>query len=179
MAAITLSKFMDFVNDELNQVSSTKRLPINAALLTVSVACLLGLINIGSSVALDDVLYMAVSGLYLSYFTVGSLLLYRRCKGHISRSNDHDEIINVPGAKLVWGSFHVPGMWGILINGYAVIYMIIVIFFSFRPTERAVTAESMNYSVVGTLGTIILALVYYALRARKIYRGPVIELSRG
>lgn len=77
-------------------------IPINATLLTVSVACLLGLISIESSVALDDVLSMTFSGLYLSYFTVGSLLLHQQCKGCILRCDDHDsdEIINVPGAML-------------------------------------------------------------------------------
>jgi len=144
----------------------------------MTVAWLLGLINIGSSVALNDITSMAVSGLYASYLTVGSLLLYRRCRGQISTSDENDEmVINVPGAKLVWGPFHVPGILGILVNGYACIYMIIVIFFSFWPSHMNPTVEDMNYSVVGTVGVIILAVVYYFARARKVYQGPVMEVS--
>jgi hypothetical protein len=35
----------------------------------------------------------------------------------------------------------------------------------------------MNYSVVGTFGTVILAVIYYMLRARKVYTGPIVEVS--
>lgn len=144
----------------------------------MSVAWLLGLINIGSSVALNDILSMAVSGMYLSYLIVGVLLLYRRIKGDISLYNDHeDTLVNVPGAKLVWGPFHVPGIWGILINTYGVIYMVIVVFFSFWPSQMSVTVKTMNFSVVGTVGTIILAIIYYVIRARKVYQGPIMEVS--
>ena len=144
----------------------------------MTVAWLLGLINIGSSVALNDVTSMAVSGLYASYLTVALLLLYRRCCGDISTSDDNDEmIINVPGAKLVWGPFRVPGILGMLVNGYACIYMTIVVFFSFWPSSMNPSVEDMNYSVVGTVGVVILAILYYLVRARNIYTGPVMEVS--
>lgn len=78
-------------------------MPIYSILLATAIAWLLCLINIGSDVALQDILSMAVSGIYLSYLMVGSLLLYRRCKGDIFQYNDSEGAINVPGAKLVWG----------------------------------------------------------------------------
>lgn len=144
----------------------------------MTICCLLGLVNIGSSVALNGILSMAVSGIYLSYLIVGCLLLYRRCTGAISRYSDgEDMLINVPGAKLMWGPFHVPGIFGILVNGYAVIYMTIVVFFSFWPSTMSVGQQTMNFSVVGTMGTIVLAIIYYVLRARKVYKGPVMETS--
>lgn len=144
----------------------------------MAVACLLGLINIGSSVALNGILSMAVSGMYLSYLIVGAMLLHRRCTGAVSRSSDASDLRkNVPGAQLVWGPFHVPGIWGIMVNGYAVVHMTIVVFFSLWPTEIPVTVTNMNFSVVGTMGTILLALVYYVLRARKVYQGPIIETT--
>lgn len=144
----------------------------------MTICCLLGLVNIGSSVALNGILSMAVSGIYLSYLIVGCLLLYRRCTGAISRYSDGVEmLINVPGAKLMWGPFHVPGIFGILVNGYAVIYMTIVVFFSFWPSTMSVGPQTMNFSVVGTMGTIVLAIIYYVLRARKVYKGPVMETS--
>lgn len=141
-------------------------------------ACwLLALINIGSAVALNDVLSMAVSGVYSSYLVVGILLLYRRCRGDIVLFNDDESIrINAPGARLVWGPFRVPGIWGILINGYAIVFMIIVIFFSFWPVTMNPDVTTMNYTVVGVVGTLVLAIIYYFLRARKVYQGPVIEL---
>jgi len=149
-----------------------------SVLLTTSISWLLALINIGSSVALNDVLSMAVSGLYSSYLIVSSLLLIRRIRGDISLYNDNDdEIVNLPGKKLVWGPFHVPGIWGILVNAFAVIYIVIVIFWSFWPTEMNPSVTDMNYSVVGWGGVLLLATLYYLVRARRIYTGPVVEVS--
>lgn len=184
MLAATSRQFWSFARDRgvpgwrfWTHVSS-QHLPIYSVLLTTTIATLLGLINIGSDVALNDILSMAVSGIYSSYLIAGSLLFYRRCKGDISRhSESQDMKINVPGAKLVWGPFHVPGIWGTLINGYAIIYMVIVIFFSYWPSEMHPSVQGMNYSVVGTVGTVFLAVVYYFLRARHIYQGPVMEIS--
>ncbi|RJE20120.1 Amino acid permease [Aspergillus sclerotialis] len=184
MLAATSRQFWSFARDRgvpgwrfWSKVSPTTHIPTYSVLLTMTVSCLLGLINIGSAVALNDILSMAVSGIYLSYLISGSLLLWRRCTGAISQYSDgEDMLINVPGAKLMWGPFRVPGILGILVNGYAVIYMVIVIFFSFWPTQMSVDPTTMNFSVVGTMGTIILAIIYYALRARKVYQGPVMEL---
>ncbi|KAL4880406.1 amino acid/polyamine transporter I [Aspergillus karnatakaensis] len=198
LLAATSRQFWSFARDRAvpgwriwSQVSHINQLPTYSILLTTSVTCALGLINIGSSVALNGIISMAVSGVYLSYLTVGVLLLWRRCTGAITltpplptftpEQPDPDPIVlvnvNVPGAKLVWGPFHVPGIWGIAINAYAVVFMIIVVFFSFWPsTYSGVTEKTMNFSVVGTVGTVILAVLYYVVRARRVYQGPVMEV---
>lgn len=157
------------------QVSS-RSLPTYSIYLTMSVSVLLALINIGSPTALNDILSMAVSAIYTSYLVVGSLLLWRRSTGFISLYNDNDEMkVNVPGAKLVWGPFRIPGIWGILVNSYAVIYMIIIIFFSYWPSQMHPPVAEMNYSVVGTMGVLVLAIIYYFVWARRGYQGPIIE----
>lgn len=139
---------------------------------------MLALINIGSSVALDDILSMAVSGSYLSYLIVSMLLFRRRIKGEIFLFDDSEnDVFNVPGAKLVWGPFHCPGVWGILVNAFAIIYNIIVIFFSFWPSKVSPSVEEMNWSVLGIGGSSLLAILYYFVRARHIYTGPIRELS--
>jgi len=119
---------------------------------------------------------MSISGLYLSYMAVAGLLLYRRCTGEIGHSNDSNtEMVNTAGARLVWGPFHLPGVWGVLVNTFALIYMSIAVFFSFWPPSWVVTVDTMNFSVVGTFGVILLSLIYYVLRARRIYDGPIVE----
>ncbi|KAL4948272.1 hypothetical protein BDW69DRAFT_189426 [Aspergillus filifer] len=118
--------------------------------------------------------------LYLSYLTVGALLLYRRCTGANSMfaTGEDSAVTNVPGAKLVWGPFHIPGTWGVAVNAYAVIYMIIMVFFSFWPSQmEGLNKSNMNFRVVGTVGTIILAVIYYVFRTRKVYTGPVVQVS--
>lgn len=140
--------------------------------------CLLALINIGSEVAFNDLVAMSISGLYLSYMMVAGLLLYRRCTGGISNARSSETaVINTVGGKLVWGPFHLPGIFGIAVNTFALIYMTIAVFFSFWPPSWEVTVTTMNFSVVGTFGTVILSLVYYVLRARNVYDGPVVEVE--
>ncbi|KAJ6060988.1 hypothetical protein N7444_001684 [Penicillium canescens] len=159
-----------------SKVSPTNQLPIYAVTVSVAISTLLALINIGSSVALGDILSMAVSGLYLSYLVISALLLFRRVRGDINLYNDNeDDIINVPGSKLVWGTFRCPGVFGTLVNLSAVIYTTVIIFFSFWPSKMNPRLDDMNYSVVGIGGCTVLATLYYFMRAHKIYTGPIVE----
>ncbi|KAJ5994550.1 amino acid permease [Penicillium sp. IBT 35674x] len=161
-----------------NQVSSSRGLPIYSIVLTAFISAILALINVGSSVALEDVVSMAVSGLYLSYLMVLVLLLWRRMKGDIYRHDDSEEgIINAPGGKLVWGTFHCPGIWGTAINAFAILYIVIVVFFSFWPAKVHPSVEDMNWSVLGIGGCSLVAVVYYFAYARHIYIGPSRELQ--
>lgn len=144
----------------------------------MTISWLLAIIRIGSDVAMEDIVSMAISGIYLSYLVVTILLFMRRVRGGISLSNDSDdEIINVPGAKLVWGPFRCPGILGIIINGYAIIYISIIVFFSFWPSKMDPTIAEMNWSILAIGGAMFLAMLYYIFRARHIYAGPVVEVS--
>lgn len=55
--------------------------------------------------------------------------------------------------------------------------MVIVLIFSFFPTMVNPGAEGMNYSslMTGTVG--VFAVAYYLLHAKKIYKGPVVEVD--
>ncbi len=79
--------------------------------------------------------------------------------------------------KVRWGPWRIPGYWGIANNTFACAYLTVVVFFSFWPTERLVTAENMNYAVLVTGAIVIFSLVYYFLWARRVYTGPVIEVA--
>ncbi|CRG91109.1 Choline transport protein [Talaromyces islandicus] len=169
-----------------SKVSSRAGIPVNAVIFTATVSVLLGLIPLGSSVAFNDLTSMSTSGLYLSYMVCCILLLYRRCTGGIIDPSEPDntnspvadeaQIVNTAGAKLVWGPFHLKGIFGIAVNIFAIAYMLITVFFSFWPPTAQVNKSTMNYSVVGTVGTMFLSVVYYFFRARHVYEGPVIEI---
>lgn len=147
-----------------------------AILVMATVSCVIGLINIGSATAFNDVISLGVSSLYASYVLTESLLLWHRIRGTIRHPNQ------MAGSawhanELVWGPFHVPGIWGILLNAFAVGYGIIVFIFSFFPQMVNPDAAHMNFSSLMT-GTIMLgAFVYYYLYARKVYTGPVVEIA--
>ncbi|RAQ62123.1 choline transport protein [Aspergillus flavus] len=186
MLASTSRQFWSFARDRgipgwrlWTKVTTHTAIPAYAVTLTTIIACLLSLIGIGSDLAFNDLMSLSTSGLFSSYLVVAGLLLWRRCTGGISGSKSKHTLINTAGAQLVWGPFHVPGVWGILINAFAVAFMTIAVFFSFWPPMNNVSAESMNYSVVGMGGVILLSLLYYLVRARKVYKGPVVELQVG
>ena len=83
--------------------------------------------------------------------------------------------VGVAQAQLIWGPWHLPGLLGIINNAYACVYMIFVMFWSVWPPATPVDAATMNYSAVVTGGVIILSIVWYWVRGRREYRGPVID----
>ncbi|KAJ5818168.1 hypothetical protein N7474_003759 [Penicillium riverlandense] len=78
-------------------------------------------------------------------------------------------------APLIWGPWKVPGALGTINNAYACIYMLFVLFWSVWPPETPVDYTTMNYSIVVTGGVLILSGLWYLLRARKEYDGPLID----
>jgi choline transport protein len=78
-------------------------------------------------------------------------------------------------AQLIWGPWHLPGILGIINNAYACLYMIFVIFWSVWPPVTPVNASTMNYSVLVTGGVIIFSIIWYWIRGRKEYKGPLID----
>jgi choline transport protein len=84
-------------------------------------------------------------------------------------------ITEIADITLAWGPWHLPGILGIINNIYACLYMIFVIFWSVWPPVTPVDAQTMNYSVVVTGGVIIFSVVWYWVRGRREYEGPLID----
>lgn len=74
------------------------------------------------------------------------------------------------------GPWHVPGIFGIMNNIFAIIYLIIVLLFSFWPPALPVTAATMNYSSAVTGAVMIFSVLYYVTLGKRDWSGPVIEL---
>ena len=155
------------------QINRGTSLPLNAVFLTTIITCLLELINIGSSVAFNNVISLTISGLYSSYLICCALLLWRRCTGFVGNSSQ-----DVPRQmRLQWGPFRLPAFVGIAINVVACVYMVIVIFFSFWPSVTPTTAASMNYSVLVFGAVILFSIAYYLAVAHRTYIGPLVEVE--
>lgn len=181
------------------KINPKTKIPVIAVFVVTLFAALLTLIYIGSDTAFNDVISLTITGFYGSYFLPAALLLYHRIKGNIkphgSIAEASEKASPLPGsseklmegessedpkshlaqARLVWGPWRVPGILGILNNIYACVYMIFVIFWSLWPPETPVTAATMNYSVVVTGGVIILSIVWYFVRGKREYKGPLID----
>ncbi|KAJ5683040.1 hypothetical protein N7462_006205 [Penicillium macrosclerotiorum] len=82
---------------------------------------------------------------------------------------------DIAQAPLIWGPWKVPGILGTINNAYACVYMLFVIFWSVWPPSTPVDYTTMNYSIVVTAGVLILSGIWYFVRARKEYSGPLID----
>ena len=187
----------------LSKVSSRTRVPVIAVFVVTIFAALLVLIYIGSYTAFNDVISLTITGFYGSYFLPCVFLLYHRIKGDIypygsnltdkppppiinsvvmdGEFHDKGEINGSPDAnsevegRLVWGPWKMPGILGTINNAYACVYMVFVIFWSVWPPVTPVSASTMNYSIVVTGGVMILSAIWYWVRARREYHGPIVE----
>ncbi|KAL8954175.1 MAG: hypothetical protein Q9222_000059 [Ikaeria aurantiellina] len=162
------------LSQTISQVRQGSAVPLNAIALSTVVACLLALINIGSSVAFNDVISLTISGLYSSYLVCLTLLLWRRSTNFIETSayestNLSDGIDNL---RLIWGPFHLPGIWGIINNVVAWAFTVIILFFSFFPPATPVDPATMNYNALVFGSVILFSMIYYSLYAKDHFTGP-------
>jgi choline transport protein len=184
-------------SDLLMKVEPRTQVPIVAVGAVTLFACLLTLIYIGSYTAFNDVISLTITGFYGSYFLPSTFLLYHRLKGHVLPhgtpaesvppptvigAKDGEEKVDtrpieveVAQARLIWGPWHIPGILGTINNAYACTYMIFVIFWSVWPPVTPVNAQTMNYSVVVTGGVIIFSIIWYHVRGKREYQGPLID----
>jgi choline transport protein len=178
----------------ISKVSSRTRIPVVAVFVVTIFAALLTLIYIGSAVAFNDVISLTITGFYGSYFVPCVLLLYHRASGHIQpyrpALEDSDEPLETADSTALgkekdndqtaqgqfrWGPWRIPGIWGTINNAYACAYMIFVIFWSVWPPATPVSSSTMNYSIVVTGGVMILSVVWYYIRGKKEYDGPILD----
>ncbi|KAI1363248.1 putative GABA permease [Xylaria arbuscula] len=161
----------------LKKISPRTSIPDNAVLVTVVIAIILSLVNIGDSVAFNGVISMSIAGLFGSYLIAAALLLWRRVTGAISVRHDDDTLTNTIGGNLTWGPWRVHGALGIANNAFSCAYLFYIFIFSFWPPARDVTPQNFNWAVLG-FGTVVsFSMLYYVAWARKTYTGPVIESS--
>ncbi|KAI1212024.1 amino acid transporter [Annulohypoxylon truncatum] len=159
----------------LKRVNPRTGIPIYSVITTAVIAVILSLVNIGDSTAFNGVISISTAGLFGSYLIAASLLLYRRVTGGIGVANDNDVLTNTVGSSLTWGPWRLHGAFGIANNIFSCIYLVFIFFFSFWPPALEVTPETMNWAVL-VFGTVILfSVLYYAVWARKVYSGPIIE----
>lgn len=181
-----VSQYAHELRSVTKKVEPRSSIPLVSILTTVTISCLLALINIGSDVAFNGVISLTINGLYSSYLLAASLLLWRRCTGAIALPTTYEsspkivtegEAVSAQGTiHLTWGPFRLPGAAGIAVNVVGCLYMLIIIFFSFWPPTREIDAATMNYSILVTGFWILFSIVYYFAYAKRIYKGPLMEV---
>ena len=124
---------------------------------------LLALINIGSTAAFQAFISLNVASYYSSFLLAASVMLNLRLK---------NAELEIP-----WGPFRL-GSAGIPVTVLAMLYTVVCLFFSFWPAYAQVTPASMNYSVLIFGATLMFCLAFWVVWGRKVYTGPVVEVSR-
>jgi choline transport protein len=120
------------------------------------VTAVLSLINLGSTVAIQAVASLSASLLLTSYMVSISTLLLRRYTGP-----------NLPTRR-----------WGALVNIIALCFLCVFWIFSFFPPTKVVTTTTMNWNSLMFAIIIVVAALYYLVKARHEYVGPVMLVKR-
>ncbi|KAI0019382.1 amino acid transporter [Xylariomycetidae sp. FL0641] len=151
-----------------------KSLPVYAIVSTMVFTTLLSLIVLGSEVVLSALLSLLLAALYSSYLISAALLLWHRVRGTITA---HGSESNMDGpAPLTWGPWKVPEPFGTINNAIACCYTAFVLFWSFWPQSNSPDPASFNWSVVVFGGVIVFSILWYLVRARSSFKGPIKEI---
>ncbi|KAK3677127.1 hypothetical protein LTR78_003332 [Recurvomyces mirabilis] len=87
----------------------------------------------------------------------------------------------------IWRRFNGPplprarwslGRFGLPINIAALCFLLPLWFFAFWPLATPVTPTNMNWSSAMFGGLLIIAMIYYFVKARHEYQGPVAYIKR-
>ena len=117
-------------------------IPLNAVLVSFTIAALLSLINLGSSVAFNAILSIGVVSLLTSYLVSISCILYKRIRRQTLLERR-------------WSL----GRYGLPLNIISVAYLLIAWLFAFFPLGVPVTLETMVSFLGRTILSYLLILI--------------------
>lgn len=130
--------------------------------MTLTFVFLLSLINLGSTVAFTQVASLGVASMVTTYFISISCVTLKRVRGE----------------PLLPSKFNL-GKWGLFINVTALLFLLFLWVFCFFPVNPHPTVVDMNWASLGYGGILIFAVIYYFLRGRHVYVGPVEYVRKG
>ncbi|PWY64570.1 GABA permease [Aspergillus eucalypticola CBS 122712] len=145
----------------LSQLDSRTDLPKRAIITTSCLLILFGLINIASTTAFNAILSLAVLGLHISYLVPIVFFLWRRLSAPHSVS---------------YGPWRL-GRAGIAINVVAIMYLLFTSIFMVFPSYQPVTPSNMNYASLIFGFVCLMSTVFWLVRGRKEYDGPVVAVN--
>ncbi len=141
--------------DDVDQVEPRTHLPLYSIGLSAFISMLLGLINIGSSVAFNAIVSLVVAAYFGSYMIPIVIVIIKRLKGQ----------------PLQMGPWNM-GKWGLAVNIFSMVWLTITWTFSFFPIAVPVTPETMNWSSTLWGGLMFFGLAWYFTIQRKRFTGP-------
>lgn len=152
----------DLITGLTCQISPTLGVPLNAVYVTITFVFLISIINIGSSVAFTQVLSLGVSAMLSTYMISIFCVALKRIRGE----------------PLLPSKFDL-GKWGLATNIISLVFLLFLFIFAFFPPAPNPTPASMNWAVMTYGVVVIFAIVYYVIRGRHAYVGPVEYVRKG
>ena len=145
----------------LSTIHPEHRTPVNASIFSSTLAVLLSMMYMGSPVAFYAMTSLLTVALLQCYCLSMDCVLWRR----IYRPE------TLPSAQYSLGRWRIPG------NATAVVYSLWAFFWCFWPQAVPVTASGYNWASPIILLPLIVAMVYFAFKARLHYVGPMPEVE--
>ncbi|EON66770.1 hypothetical protein W97_06018 [Coniosporium apollinis CBS 100218] len=131
-------------------------IPLNSVLLSFLIACLLALINIGSTAALNVVTSLGTGALISSYIISISCMVIKRWRNE-----------PFPPSRFTLGR------WGMPLNIFSVLFLCLVFVMSFFPITPYPTVVTMNWNILVYGCVVSFACIYFFFKGRHQYAGPV------
>jgi choline transport protein len=127
------------------------------------VSCLLSVINIGSSIALENITSLSLVAILSSYIVSISCIMIKRWRN----------------APLLPSYFNLGRTFGLLLNGASLLFLVLVFVFSFFPGNVNPTPAQMNWTIMIYGVVMLAALGHYYFKGRHVYDGPVEYVRKG
>ncbi|KAM7183667.1 amino acid transporter [Naviculisporaceae sp. PSN 640] len=137
-------------------VQRTNNLPMNALIFTYSFAVVVSFINIGSNIAFNVITSLGTAALLTSYIISISCITIKRIRGE----------------TLLPSHFKL-GTMGLPLNIISVSFLLLSFIMAFFPPTPQPAPETMNWTAAVYGAVIIFSLVFYVVRGRHVYAGPV------
>ncbi|KAK5685706.1 hypothetical protein LTR17_027003 [Elasticomyces elasticus] len=142
---------------QLGRLGETRTACLNAVVFTLVFSSLLSLIIVGSSVAFNVFLSFGSAGIMTSYVVIIACLgFYRHFDGNM-----------FPPTKFSLGKA------GLFVNTLAFSYLLVALTFTFFPSVPKPRPAEMNWASLMYGFVLLFALVWYLVRAKTDYDGPV------
>ncbi|KAK8086761.1 amino acid transporter [Apiospora phragmitis] len=138
-----------------------REIPANAVLFTGAVSSLLSVINVGSTIAYNQLTSMGIAALLSSYLVSTSCMALRRVRGR----------------PLLPAHFTL-GRAGLVINLVAMGFLLLALIMSFFPPLARPAPDTMNWAILVYSGVVAASLAYYIPVGRHHYKGPVVYVRQ-
>ncbi|SMR64282.1 unnamed protein product [Zymoseptoria tritici ST99CH_3D1] len=139
-----------------SKMDRKRKIPTNAIYVSSFASVVLVLINLGSPLAFNIIISVAILGVQSTYLISIGCVLLKRLNGE-----------PLPPAR--WSL----GRYGIVINAYAFLYSAFAIVICCFPTTLPVTMENMNWAPVVWVGVLVGSYVFYVFWGKRFCTAPV------